>query len=72
VASYRYTDLVGEAIMLIDNVCQIPGCETVFGQHPDFEAKIDPPYCSDNYEPMGIENFARAVKTPTAAAQEPF
>ena len=58
--------------MLIDHVCQIPGCETTFGQHPDFEAKIDPPYCSEQYEAMTIEKFARAVKTQTAAAQESF
>jgi len=57
--------------MLIDQVCQIPNYETIFGQHPDFEAKIDPPYCSDQYEAWALEISPRS-QTPTTAAPEPF
>ena len=57
--------------MLIDQVCQIPNSETTFGQHTDFEATIDPPYCSDQYEAWALEISPRG-QNPTTAAQEPF
>jgi uncharacterized protein VirK/YbjX len=44
--------------MLIDQVCQIPNSETLFGQYPDFESKIDPPYCSEQYEAMPLKILA--------------